>query len=405
MVKMVMDWSDFVMEQIATHQGMETHDAAQVAEKIWEKNTRPGYRTRWKIFFDWYKGKYGDEPVVQSEFIKRTKHWMMTYLNNAIQEKKTFYEQVSDQLSAISGTIQHAIGIRPGQDNTIQRLRDKAKLALLKRKDTHEKKEAIDVPALIELIHQDGDNDDLDLKTLRAKLIALIITDTSARTQTVRQCTWMNTSIVTENGLRVLKCIPLSTKDQHLAKDKNKRVLKITEFPFNRNICTVNTFLKYKQRIKDWKIAEDIEIATLDKDGKPIKKNTASLFLKISDPHESLAEKTVRSECKKYLQRIDKEAGPKELRKAVPSILQFIDEASDETTAQKFRWQREDTFKTWYKSTIPEQIKKKIKDIDKEFPDSWKLRHKFIPNKTVLTTFKTKYKTSSMVTDYFKKNN
>mmetsp|Transcript_11006 Transcript_11006/g.21658 ORF Transcript_11006/g.21658 Transcript_11006/m.21658 type:complete len:342 (+) Transcript_11006:1-1026(+) len=340
---------------------------------------------------------------MQSEFIKRTKHWMMTYLNEAMQEKKAFYEQVSDQLSAISGTIHHAIGVRPGQDSTIQRLRDKAKLTLLRRKDSKEQKEAIDVPALIELIDQNGDNDKLDIKTLRAKLIALIITDTSARTQTVRQCTWINTSIVTINGLRTLKCIPLSTKDQHLAKDKEKRVLTITEFPFNRNVCTVDTFVKYKQRIKDWKITNDIEIATLDKDGKPIKSSTASLFLKITDPHESLSEKTVRSECKKYLQRIDKDAGPRQLRKAVPSILQFIDEASDEQTAHKFRWQREDTFKTWYKSTIPDSIKKKIKDIDKEFPDSWKLRHKFIPNKTVINKFREKYKTGSMMTDYFTK--
>ena len=328
---------------------------------------------------------------------------MMKYLKDAMEDKLQFYEQVSDQISAVSGTTHHTIGIRPGNDDTIQRLRDKAKMALLRRRDTKEKKEAIDVPALMELIDKAGNNDRLNTKTLRAKLMALIISDTSARTDTIRQCTWINTTIIKENGLRVLRCIPTSTKDQHLAKDKSSRVLKITEFPFNRNICTVDTFLKYQERIKTWKLKDDIEVASLNEQGKPIKKQTSSLFIKLTEPHESLAAKTVRSECRKYLQRIDATTGPREIRKAVPSTLQFIDQASDEQTAQKFRWQREDTFKLWYKSTIPESIRKKVQDIDKEIPDSWKLRHKYIPNNTILKQFKEKYKTGSMMTDYFNK--
>ena len=328
---------------------------------------------------------------------------MMTHLKDAIEEKLQFHEQVSDQLSAVSGTIHHSIGTRPGDDDTIQRLRDKAKLALLRRRDAKQKADAIDVPALIELIDKAGDNDKLNTKTLRAKLMALMISDTSARTDTLRQCTWLNTAIIKENGLRVLRCIPVSTKDQHLAKDKSNRVLKITEFPFNRNVCTVDTFIKYKERTENWNKKDDIEVASLNEHGKPIKKCTSSLFMKLTEPHESLAAKTVRSECRKYLQNIDDKAGPRQIRKAVPSIIQFIDQASDEQTAQKFRWQREETFKLWCKSTVPESIRKKVKDIDKEIPDSWKLRHKFIPNKTILKQFKDKCKTGTMMTDFFTK--
>ena len=401
MVTMELDWSDFVVKQLSYHKGLEKKDAEKVAATIWSNNTRPSYKTKWKDFFHWYEREFGEEPTEKSIFVKRAQQWMMEELQRAIEGKNTFYEQVSDRISAVSGTIQHTLGIRPGEDPTIQRLRDKAKIHLRRRTDDRKENTAVDVPALLKLIDQDAKEDDITTKVLRAKLISLMIIDTGARPQTIRNCTRLHTRVRKKDGLRVLECLPLSTKDQHLAKDKTPRVLQITEFPFNRNLCTVHTYLQYMNAIQRWNIKDDIQVATVS-DGKPERATTTSIFVKFTEPHESLSEKTVRSECRKYLDRLQSGTGPKELRKSVPSIIQAIDEEDDERTAKRFKWQRDSTFKKWYKSAIPPKLREKITEIDKEFPDSWKLRHDFIPKNIIIEKFKEKYKLSGTLTDYFK---
>ena len=329
---------------------------------------------------------------------------MIQRLQAAIDTKDTYYEDINDEISAVSGTIHQTIGIRPGNDATIQRLRDRAKTTLLSRKQTKKQKTSIDVPALIELIDNDGNNKDLETKKLRAKLIALMILDSAARPDSIRNCTAENTKIeTTATGRRRMICIPTSTKDQAIAKDKTARRLIFYEFPFRKNICTLTTYEEYKKRFKNEDIVNDLEIAGLDEKGKPTKKTTHTIMLTIPRPHRSIKAQTVRSECRKYLERLQQGTGPAELRKAVPSLIQYIENAKDDEAAKKFRWQREDTFKTWYKVTIPDSIKAKLKDIDKEFPTAWKLRCKYIP-KTQVHTLKERYKTTNkqFITSYMK---
>ena len=382
MVKMGLDWSAFVVEHIAHYRGLEKEDAKKVAERLWAPTTVPGYKSKWKKFYHWYEKQYGEEPTSQPNFIKRTKAWMMITIEQAIDAKNKFYEELNDDLSAISGTIHHTLGVRPGEDPAVQRLRERASTILQKRKDVNDakgKKTAIDVPNLLKLSNNDGNNEDLDTKRLRAKLSALMIIDTAARPETIQHCTPRNIYIAQEDGRKVMTLLPTSTKDQHLAKNKKTRTFKITEFPYARNICTISTYMEYRKRIAKFSIVDDIDISTIGSDGKPTKARTHSVFVTLTHPHGSLAAKTVRSECKKYLESLQEGIGPKELRKAVPSLIQFIDKVTDSQTAKDFHWQRDETFKKWYKANIPDDIKKHLANVKRDFPRSWKLRHLFIP--------------------------
>ena len=333
---------------------------------------------------------------------------MMTFLQQAMDEKIMFYEQASDFISAVSGTVQHTIGIRPADDPTIQRLRDRAKKVLLCRKTTkqEQRKEAVDLRPIFKLIDEDGDNKDLTTKRLRAKLTTLMIIDSAARPDTIRNCMIHQVSYKkTDNGT-VITCISSSTKDQNLAKDKTQRKLIFEEFPFKPNICTIATMMEYSKRLEKFKLAKDISVAGLNEEGKPANIKTHSIMVKLTEPHESLRSTTVRSECRKYLESLNgKGIGPKELRKAIPSIIQFIDGTTDEEAAKKFRWMREDTYKQWYKSSIPDDVKKALKQIKQDLPTSWKLRHSFITKHKVAQHYRTLFgiKAKKSIKDHFVK--
>ena len=128
--------------------------------------------------------------------------------------------------------------------------------------------------------------------------------------------------------------------------------------------------------------------------------------MKITKPHESLASTTVSSECRKYLLSLaDKDVGPKELRKAIPSIIQYIDQSSDDEVAKKFRWVREDTYKQWYKSSITDDVKKSLQKVNQDLPTSWKLRHTFIQRSKIIQHYRSIFgiKPKKSITDHFVK--
>ena len=334
---------------------------------------------------------------------------MMHFLQQAMDEKILFYEQASDFISAVSGTIQHTIGVRPGDDPTVQRLRDRAKRVLLARKSVRlaQRKEAIDVRALLKLIDEDGDNKDLTTKRLRAKLIALMIIDSAARPDTIRNCMFHEVRFQETKAGKTVTCTSSSTKDQQLAKDKTQRTLTFDEFPFKPNICTLSTMAEYSSRLEKFDLVKDLNIAGLDGDGRPINVQTHSIMVKLTNPHESLSSSTVRSECRKYLESLaSKGVGPKELRKAIPSIIQFIDQSSDDEVAKKFRWGREDTYKQWYKSNIPEDVKKSLQQINQDLPTSWKLRHSFITKTKITQHYRSIFgiKPKKSIRDHFSKS-
>lgn len=333
---------------------------------------------------------------------------MMQFLQEAMDQKTLFYEQASDYISAVSGTIQHTIGVRPGDDATIQRLRDRAKKVLLNRKSVRQdqRKEAINVQAILKLIDQDGDNKTLTTKRLRAKLITLMIIDTAARPDTIRNCMKHHVRFNSTKNGKVVTCTSSSTKDQHLAKDKKQRTLTFEEFPFRPNICTISTMAEYSERLSKFEIVNDIDIAGLDEHGRPTNIKTHSIMVKITKPHESLASTTVSSECRKYLLSLaDKDVGPKELRKAIPSIIQYIDQSSDDEVAKKFRWVREDTYKQWYKSSITDDVKKSLQKVNQDLPTSWKLRHTFIQRSKIIQHYRSIFgiKPKKSITDHFVK--
>jgi len=328
---------------------------------------------------------------------------MIQTLTKALQDKDSFYEQVSNTISAISGTITNVIGKQPSLDPTIRKLRERAKTELRHRAEARKQKQCIDVFEVIRAIDKAGDNAKLDTKTLRAKLITLLIIDTAARPSSLRNSSWQETKLEEGPQGKLLTLRPIATKDQHLSKNKQQRKLEITAFPFRKSICTVEAYKEYRRRFKEEDMATDLTWAGIV-DGKATQCKGSSLFVKLSKPHQSLKATTVRSECKKYLDGLLGTGSSKELRRAVPSIIQFIDGATDKEIAEMFRWSRDDTFKKWYKQMVPDNIKLKSQQVEAEFPMSWKIRAEYIDKEAVMKRLKEKYTLNSgAITDYFNK--
>ena len=385
MVKMVLDWDNFVVERIRQSHNLEKNDAKKMAAKLWADSTRPGYKTEWKKFHNWYESLYGTQPTTKLEFVCRAKAYTSRTLTKALEEKNAFYETLNNQISAVSGTIKKTMNVDISGDYMIQSLREKAKTVLLHRKHAKAEQKCTDVTAVLQAIDEYGSNDTMTLKDLRAKVAVLMIIDSAARPSTILNCLFGEesqnlTKFGPESTFR-----PILTKDQQLAKNKNPREFSITGFEFKKNLCTLSTLQTYKRRIVHMKLVNDIEYAGTEKDAKtgklvPVKKFGTSYFVKLSEPHGSLALTTLKSEMRKFLAKLlgKGQATANGLRHSVPSIIQFIDDADDSQVAQAFRWGRTKTYQQWYKTNVPLDIQKKMKQDNSSFPNSWKLRHQWI---------------------------
>ena len=155
-------------------------------------------------------------------------------------------------------------------------------------------------------------------------------------------------------------------------------------------------------------VIKDRTYAAVTEEGKPYKKKGTSMFVTLTKPHGSMSASTVRSEAKKYLDRIEKNTSSRLLRHSIPSLIQLIDNLSDAKTASKFRWFRTDTYKKWYKSEIPESVRAKFLSVNLDFPMSWKIRHIYIDKSRVKHYVKVKptesrEKSTTSITNYFSK--
>ena len=401
MVQVAVDWDTFIIQRIKASKGLEDEDAKKMAEALWQKTTTPKYRAEWKKFRAWHEDIYGTEQIAESNFVFCAKAYVTKTILKAMEDKNLYYEDLNNRVSSISGTIIQTMGYDIGKDASIQRLRDRAKVKLRKRKDTVKNADCIDIIQLLQAIDDAGKNKDLSFKDLRGKLIVLMIIDTAARPSTLRECMLEEIKTETNSYGDCIVLVPHARKDQHLATNKDTKPLRIQSFVHRANICTKATLEEYQRRLQQFDIIKDIEYAGIDKDGKPAKIKGTSLFVKKTKPQGSMATSTVRSEARKYLERIGNKANNVQIRHAVPTIIQHIDNLSNDKTASMFRWSRTDTYTKWYKSNIPPHIQEKLKQEKSNFPISWKLRYKYIDKSRLCTIFP-KPKTNNNITNYFK---
>lgn len=329
---------------------------------------------------------------------------MMATFSNAIKNRNLFYEQVSNLVSAISGTIMKTMNIQLTDDYAIKGLRERAKTELLNRKETKTNKTCIDITSILESMATD-DNETLSVKALRAKLSILLMIDSAARPSTLRAVLRGELPISNSKFGKVVTMTPHMTKDKHASKDKRSKPFDITAFPDKRNICTVSTLQCYLKRTAS-RETNDYEYSTTDEKGKPTSAHGTSIFVSINKPYTSIRATTIASEAKKYLKNLVGGSTATDIRHSVPSIIQFIDGLPDDQIATAFRWHREDTYKSWYKSVVPTALKDQFKDVPFEIPHSWKIRFPFVHKTKLQQLIRAQYvKPTNTIEQYLNKEN
>lgn len=325
---------------------------------------------------------------------------MKTFLT-AIEEKSSFYEQVSDKVSAVSGTLAKTMGLQLTEDPSIKALRERAKSVLLHRKHAKKPATCIDLGPILEAMKND-DNATMELKDLRAKVAVLMMIDSAARPSTLRHIMRDEyEEIKVPTGISIM-LVPVTTKDRHMAKDKKPKPLKLFSFDPCPSICTISTLRHYLRRSSQSMLKNDIEFAGIDDANQPTKLHGTSIFLSLKGD-KSLATTTVSSEVRKYLVRLVGKISAKDFRHSIPSLIQYIEKLSDADLAKAFRWHQEDTYRKWYKSVIPPELKAKYQNIPKILPKPWKLRFEYVPKHRVQSLLpKPKDSSNNSVRKYFK---
>mmetsp|Transcript_5770 Transcript_5770/g.9039 ORF Transcript_5770/g.9039 Transcript_5770/m.9039 type:complete len:341 (-) Transcript_5770:258-1280(-) len=338
-----------------------------MVSQLWQPSTIHMYKSRWKTFANEYIRDHGEQPHTRSNFIRFATSWMMQITSKAIAEHNLYYEELNDKTSCVSGTINRIFNVIISEDPAVTKLRERAKTVLLRRLPAKISKECIDIHELLHAINDQPTNEKLSLKDLRGKLATLMIIDEAVRPSTLQAILYDEYDITAGKYGDVLSCTPLVTKDKHLAKDKTKKPIKFQEFKHNQKICTVATFKDYMDRTQTFPKTQDITYANIV-NGRPSQSKGCSMFIGITKPHASLATTTIAGEIRKYITKIYRKINAKEIRKATPSIIQFINKTSDDDIAQAFRWNRTSTYATWYKHHISEKIKTRIKTTPTDIP-------------------------------------
>mmetsp|Transcript_13880 Transcript_13880/g.19273 ORF Transcript_13880/g.19273 Transcript_13880/m.19273 type:complete len:441 (+) Transcript_13880:1110-2432(+) len=403
MVTMVLDWNAFVVQRLQAEKGLGRDDAKKMATQLWQKTTTHGYKSAWRTFHDDYVRDHGEEPTERSVFVQRAEAWMMHKISQSLAEKNLYYEQLNNIITPISGTLRNTMEVNVGQSQAVERLRNRAKTELLYRKHQDKQNMAIDIPKLLHALAEDKSSE-LDEKTLRAKLMTLLILDTAARPSTIRNVLRGTEKQTPDTFATKLELFPISTKDRHAAKNKKIQPLVTHAFPFNKDICTIYTLKLYLDKTRLKELKKDIDHQAVV-DGRPSLQQGTSIFVTCKKPYGSIKETTVTSEVRKYIHRIFqlKNNSARDLRRSVPSLLQHIDNLSDEDIATMFRWHREDTFRDWYKTVIPSGLKDHYKQIPDQIPNSWKLRIDHVHKDRFRTLLRTKKPVPATIDNFFKK--